>query len=436
MKIAIFGAGYVGLVSGTCFADLGNNVICVDVDEKKISMLNEGKMPIYEPGLEPLVKRNIAEHRLSFTTDVKQAVEHAEIIFICVGTPQSETGAADLSFVRSVAESIGVHINDYKVIVDKSTVPVETARMVKDIIKQSLSKDVAFDVVSNPEFLKEGTAIHDFKVPDRIVVGVDSDRARKVMERLYKPFVRAHKPLLFVKVPSAEIIKYGANGFLATKISYINMLSPLCEKTGADVIEVAQGMGLDDRIGPRFLYAGIGYGGSCFPKDVRALVRTLEKFKCDTSILEAVDNVNEVQKRILLPKIEECFDTLSGKKIAIWGLAFKPKTDDVREGPAGIIIKALLEKGADISAFDPEAMENMKQVFPQITYGKNPYEAVEGADALIICTEWDVFRQADKARIKNLMNKHNIFDGRNIWDPKEIKELGFDYFSVGRDNRD
>ncbi|MBW2965145.1 UDP-glucose/GDP-mannose dehydrogenase family protein [Candidatus Woesearchaeota archaeon] len=433
MKIAIFGTGYVGLVTGTCFADLGNDVICVDIDEKKISMLKAGKVPIYEPGLEPLIKRNVAENRLVFTTDAKHAVEESDIIFICVGTPQADTGEADLSYVKSAAASIGKYMNGYKVIVDKSTVPVETSCLVKDIIEQNLSEEgLAFDVASNPEFLKEGNAIDDFKVPDRIVVGVNSDRARKVMERLYAPFVRANKPLVFVKVSSAEIIKYGANGLLATKISYMNMLSHLCEKTGADVMEVARGIGLDNRIGPRFLHAGIGYGGSCFPKDVRALVRTLKKFNCRADILEAVDSINEEQKKSLLPKIEEYLNPLPGKKIAVWGLAFKPKTDDIRESPALVIIKTLLERNAKVSAFDPEAMENTKAILPDITYCSSPYDAVKDADALIICTEWDVFRQADKNKIKGLMRHHFVFDGRNIWDPVEMKELGFRYFGIGR----
>jgi UDPglucose 6-dehydrogenase len=432
MKISIFGTGYVGLVTGTCFADLGNDVLCVDIDEAKIEGLKQGKIPIYEPGLEPLVKRNAAEKRLSFTTDAKKAVEDSDIIFICVGTPQSDDGEADLSFVKAVAATIGKNINSYKVIVDKSTVPVETSYLVRDIITQNLEKDIEFDVASNPEFLKEGNAIDDFKVPDRVVVGVDSERAKKVMENLYAPFVRANKPLLFVKVPSAEIIKYGANGLLATKISYMNMLSHLCEKTGADVMEVARGIGLDDRIGPRFLHAGIGYGGSCFPKDVRALIRTLEKFNCSSDILDAVDRINESQKKSLLPKIEEYMNPLPGKRIAIWGLSFKPKTDDIREAPANVIIKALLERNVKISVFDPEAMAHTKKLFPDIDYCESPYDAVKDADALIICTEWDVFRQADKKKIKDMMRGKLVFDGRNIWSPEEMKEQGFRYFSIGR----
>jgi len=432
MKIAIFGTGYVGLVTGTCFADLGNDVICVDIDESKIKMLNEGRVPIYEPGLEPLVQRNAEEKRLTFTTDAKKAVQESDIIFIAVGTPQADNGEANLSYIKSAAETIGKNINGYKVIVDKSTVPVETSCLVKDIVEQNLTGDYEFDVTSNPEFLKEGSAIMDFKVPDRIVVGVDTERARKMMEKLYAPFVRANKPLVFVKVPSAEIIKYGANGLLATKISYINMLSPLCEKTGADIIEVARGIGLDDRIGPRFLYAGIGYGGSCFPKDVRALTRTLEKFNCNSDILDAVDRINEFQKTCMFPKIEEYLNPLPGKKIAIWGLAFKPKTDDIREAPANVIIASLLERNAKVSAFDPEAMENTKKIFPNITYCGNPYEAVRDADALIICTEWDEFRQADREKVKKLMKHHFVFDGRNIWDPAEMNEMGFRYFGIGR----
>jgi len=434
MKLAIFGTGYVGLVTGTCFADMGNEVICVDIDEKKISLLNEGQVPIYEPGLEPLVKRNKAEGRLSFTTDAKVAVEDSDVIFITVGTPQDDDGEADLSFIKSAAATIGKCLNGYKVIVDKSTVPVETSLLVKETIEKNSAGNYEFDVVSNPEFLKEGEAINDFKVPDRIVVGVDSGRARKFMEKLYAPFVRADKPLLFVNVPSAEIIKYGANGLLATKISYMNMLSHLCEKTGADVLEVARGIGLDDRIGPRFLHAGIGYGGSCFPKDVRALMRTLEKFNCNADILEAVDRINELQKKSILPKVEKYLNPLHGKKVAIWGLAFKPKTDDIRESPANIIIRFLLDQGVRVSAFDPEAGSNTQKLFPDIAYSKSSYEAVEGADALILCTEWDEFRQADMKKVKSLMKRSFVFDGRNIWDPVEMKEHGFRYFGIGRKN--
>lgn len=432
MKIAMFGTGYVGLVTGTCFADMGNDVVCVDIDEKKIAMLKEGRMPIYEPGLSDMVKRNFAEKRMSFTTDAKKAIQDSDIIFIAVGTPQADNGEADLSQVRAVAKEIGRHINGYKVVVDKSTVPVETGAMVRSIIEENMQEKHDFDVVSNPEFLKEGNAIKDFKLPDRIVVGVESERARKVMERLYSPFVRADKPLVFVKVPSAELIKYGANGLLATKISFINMLTRLCEQTGADVKEVARGIGLDNRIGPRFLHAGIGYGGSCFPKDIRALIRTMERFHCDASLLEAVDDINEKQKTYLMPKIEEYMNPLPNKKVAVWGLAFKPKTDDAREAPANYIISTLLKRNVKISAFDPEAMDNTLKVFPDICYAKNIYDAVEDADALIICTEWDEFRQADKKKIKSLMKGDLVFDGRNIWDPEEMKELGFRYFCVGR----
>jgi len=432
MKLAMFGTGYVGLVTGTCFADMGNDVICVDIDENKIAMLKRGEIPIYEPGLADMVKRNAAEKRISFTTDAKQAIQDSDIIFISVGTPQAENGEADLSQVKAVAAMIGKHMNGYKVVVDKSTVPVETGALVKGIITENMNGKHDFDVVSNPEFLKEGNAIKDFKLPDRIVVGIESEHAKKVMERLYAPFVRADKPLIFVKMPSAEIIKYGANGLLATKISYMNMLSKLCEKTGADINEVARGIGFDNRIGPRFLHAGIGYGGSCFPKDVRALMRTLDRYGCDSDILGAVDKTNEQQKLYLMPKIEEYLNPLPGKKFAVWGLSFKPKTDDIREAPAMVLIRSLLDRNVKIIAFDPEAMENMKKVFPGIGYCRNPYSAVEGADALIICTEWDEFRQADKKKIKSLMKGDFVFDGRNIWDPEEMKELGFRYFCVGR----
>ncbi len=434
MKIAMFGTGYVGLVTGTCFADLGNDVICVDIDDKKVELLKKGHVPIYEPGLEPLVKRNVSEKRLSFTTDAKSAVQNSDVIFIAVGTPQADSGEADLSQVKAVAASIGKYMNGYKVIVDKSTVPVETGYLVKDIIEKNLSGKHEFDVVSNPEFLREGNAIQDFKVPDRIVVGVESERAKKVMERLYSCIVRTSNPLIFVKIASAEIIKYGANGLLATKITYMNMLSQLCDKTGANIQEVSKGIGLDDRIGPRFLHAGIGYGGSCFPKDVRALVHTLKKFNCSAEILEAVDDINERQKRYFLPKIEDVLTPLPGKKVAVWGLSFKPKTDDIREAPSIVLIKALLERNVKISAFDPEATESMKKIFPGISYVSNPYDALQDADALVICTEWDEFRAADKQRIKSLMKQPFVFDGRNIWDPAEMKEFGFKYFSVGRKN--
>jgi UDPglucose 6-dehydrogenase len=434
MKIAMFGVGYVGLVTGTCFADLGNDVICVDIDEDKITLLKQGKIPIYEPGLEQLIRRNVQEGRLFFTSDAKSAIEGSEIIFIAVGTPQADNGEADLSQVKAVAESIGKYANGYKVVVDKSTVPVKTAEMVSGIIHKHLKGGFKVDVVSNPEFLKEGSAIRDFMIPDRIVVGVESDAAKRVMERLYAPFVRTDKPLVFVKVTSAEIIKYGANGLLATKITFMNMLSHLCDKTGADIVEVAKGIGLDDRIGPRFLHAGIGYGGSCFPKDVRALIQTMKKLGCGADILESVDNINERQKTYFFERIGACLGDLKGKKIAIWGLSYKPKTDDIRESPAGILIQYLKSNNVGISAFDPEAIPNAKKAFPDLQYCKTPYDAVVGADALVICTEWDVFRQADKAKIRKFMKGVFVFDGRNVWDPLEAKEAGFSYFCVGRNS--
>lgn len=432
MKLAFFGTGYVGLVTGTCFADLGNDVVCVDIDEAKVNLLKQAKSPIYEPGLEQMLKRNISEKRISFTTDIKSSVETCDILFICVGTPQGKNGEADLSQVKSVAAQIGTFMNGYKVIVNKSTVPVNTTLLVRDTVKDNCQEKFDFDVVSNPEFLKEGTAIRDFKIPDRIVIGVESDKAKKIMERLYYPFVRVNKPIVFVKPASAEIIKYGANGLLATKISFINMLSKLCEKTGADILEVARGIGLDERIGPRFLHAGIGYGGSCFPKDVRALAKVLEDYGCDNGILRAVDDINEKQKIFFFSKIKEQLAPLKGKCVAVWGLSYKPKTDDIREAPSNILIRFLLAQGVVVSVFDPEAMNNTKKKFSEVIFCSNPYEAVKDADALVICTEWDVFRQADKSRIFSLMKQSLVFDGRNIWDPDEMKQLGCRYFCVGR----
>jgi UDPglucose 6-dehydrogenase len=432
MNIAVIGTGYVGLVAGVCLADLGNDVICVDIDQKKIDFLNKGGMPIYEPGLEEMLKRNIKESRITFTTDIKKAIKDSKAIFIAVGTPPGKNHEADLSAVKAVAKSIGENIDDYKVIIDKSTVPVGTADMVTNIIKENQKKKVDFDVVSNPEFLREGEAIGDFTNPDRVVVGTNSERAREVMEKMYKGIVRADKPILFTDVKSAEIIKYASNSMLATRISFMNEVARLCEKVGADVKAVAKGMGLDSRIGPRFLQAGVGYGGSCFPKDVNAFKETMKENDVDSIILEAVEKVNYEQKRSIFPKIKKLLPDLKGKKIAVWGLAFKPKTDDMREAPSIVIIEQLQKEGADIVAFDPEAEKTAKQVLKDVKYAKKPYDALEGAEALVIVTEWNEFRDLDKEKMKGLMDSPNIIDGRNVYDPDEMRSAGFNYIGVGR----
>jgi UDPglucose 6-dehydrogenase len=432
MKIAIIGTGYVGLTVGTCLAELGNDVICVDIDKNKIDALNNGQVPIYEPGLEDMLKRNFKEKRISFTTDSKQAIQNSEVIFIAVGTPPGKDHKADLSFVKDVAKDIGNHINGYKVIVNKSTVPVGTAQLVKDIINENQKEQIDFDVVSNPEFLREGEAINDFMMPDRIIIGADNEKARKIMEDIYKGIARTNKPIIFTDTKSAEIIKYASNAMLATRISFMNELSRLCEKSGGDVKEVAKGIGLDSRIGPRFLQAGVGYGGSCFPKDVKALAQTMNHHAIESKILQAVEEVNEEQKKSLLPKIKKLLPDLNGKTIAVWGLAFKPKTDDMREAPSIIIINQLQEEGANIKAFDPEAEETAKKILSNIEYVNDPYDAIKDADALMIITEWNEFRTLDKQKIKQLLKQPNIIDGRNVYGPREMKELGFNYIGVGR----
>jgi len=432
MKIAVIGTGYVGLTLGTCLAELGNDVICVDVDESKIKDLNEGKVPIYEPGLEDMLERNFKEKRISFTTDVKSAIEASDVIFIAVGTPPGKDHKADLSFVRQVAKDIGINMNGYKVIVDKSTVPVGTAQLVREIVKENQASAMEFDVVSNPEFLREGSAINDFMNPDRVVVGVDSEKARKVMENIYKGVARVNRPIMFTDTKSAEIIKYASNAMLATRISFMNEIARLCERSGGDVKEVAKGMGLDSRIGPRFLQAGVGYGGSCFPKDVKALAQTMNHHEVESKILQAVEEVNEDQKKSLLPKIKKLVPELNGKVVAIWGLAFKPKTDDMREAPSVVIIEQLQGEGAKIKAFDPEAEDSAKKMLKDVEYVKDPYDAIKDADALVIVTEWSEFRNLDKGKMKDLLKEPNVIDGRNIYDPKEMKESGFNYIGVGR----
>src|SRR3989338_1799049 len=429
MKISMIGTGYVGLTTGACLASLGHDVICLDIDLKKIENLNKGIMPIYEPGLKELVEQNTKEKRLLFTTNLKFAVESSEVVFLAVGTPQDNDGKADLKYIFKAAEDIAKFMNGYKVIVIKSTVPIGTAEKVNDIVKRHTMYQ--YDVVSNPEFLREGSAIRDFTSPDRVVIGASTERAQKMMSSIYKSMERPGNPIMMVDVKSSELIKYASNAMLATRISFMNQLAPLCEKLGADIKVVAEGMGLDKRIGPRFLQAGVGYGGSCFPKDVKALSYTLREYGCNADLIEAVDAVNEQQKLYIIPKIKSLLGDLSGKTVAIWGLAFKPKTDDIREAPAIPIIKELLNQGANIRAFDPVAQEEAKKMFPMISYGANPYEVLEGSDCLVIVTEWDEFRYLDKQKMKSIMKEPNVVDGRNVYDPKEMKELGFNYSSVG-----
>ena len=432
MKITVVGVGYVGLVVAVCMAELGNDVLGVGRSKEKIAGLQSGKVPIYEPGLDEMLHRNQKEGRIRFTTDMKHAVEHGDVIFIGVGTPMGEDHHADLSQVLDVAKKVGEHMKGYKVIVDKSTVPVGTADLVLDTIKKNQKTKIDVDVVSNPEFLREGEAIDDFLIPDRIVVGVASERARKVMEEVYRGIARTDRPLIFTDIKSAEIIKYASNAMLATRISFMNELSHLCEKTGADIKEVAKGMGLDSRIGPRFLQAGVGYGGSCFPKDVQALIQTMKKNGCGTKILEAVEEVNLEQKRSLVPKLERLLPDLKGKTVAIWGLACKPKTDDMREAPSLVLIKELQKKGAIIKAFDPVAEENTKGLVQDVIYTQSPYDTAKGADALMVITEWNEFRNLDMAKVKTAMRSPILIDGRNVYERKEIEAMGFTYAGVGR----
>ncbi len=432
MKIVVVGTGYVGLVTGTCFAETGNKVTCIDIDKDKVEKLSAGAITIYEPGLEKIFLRNLKESRLKFTTDLAEGVKDAVIIFLALPTPPGEDGSADLQYVLGVAKELGKLITDYKVIVDKSTVPVGTAEKVRSAIAQYCN--VEFDVVSNPEFLREGVAVEDFMKPDRVVVGTNSERARKVMSELYAPFVRQGNPVIFMDEKSAELTKYAANSFLATKISFMNEIAQLCEKMGADVDMVRRGIGSDDRIGKRFLFPGIGYGGSCFPKDVQALIRSSEEAGYSFKILEAVEAVNETQKLHLIPKIKAYFKgNLKGRHFALWGLAFKPNTDDIREAPALYVIDALIAEGATITAFDPEAMTNVKKTIgDKIEYATNQYAALENADALIIATEWSEFRTPDFEMIESRLKTKVIFDGRNLFDVKYIANLGYHYESIGR----
>ena len=433
MNIAIVGTGYVGLVSGTCFAETGNNVVCIDIDENKVLRMQNGEVPIYEPGLEVLFERNTKQGRLSFTTDLTEGIKNAEIIFLALPTPPGADGSADLKYVLKVAEDLSHIITDYKVIVDKSTVPVGTADKVYERLSANLDESF-FDMVSNPEFLREGVAVDDFMRPERVVIGTSSSKAKKVMERLYNPFVRQGNPVIFMDKKSAEMTKYAANSFLATKITFMNEVANLCEEVGANVDMVRKGIGSDSRIGKRFLFPGVGYGGSCFPKDVKALAKTAQENNCDFRILQSVMDVNEDQKSILSRRIKNYFgESIANKTIGIWGLAFKPNTDDIREAPALTIIDELLKAGAQIKAFDPEAMENVKALMgDKIILCDNQYDAIEGTDALAVVTELNVFRTPDYDRIMSSLREPVVFDGRNVFDPVDMKERGFVYSSIGR----
>ncbi len=433
MNIAVIGTGYVGLVTGTCFAETGNNVICVDNNEKKVRRLLAGEIPIFEPGLDLLFERNTKEGRLRFTTNLKEAVDASQIIFLALPTPPGEDGSADLSYILGVARDLGSIITEYKVIVDKSTVPVGTAERVAAILAERLPKKM-FDVVSNPEFLREGVAVEDFMKPDRVVIGTRSERAQKAMRQLYEPFVRQGNPIFFMDERSAELTKYAANSYLAMRISFMNEIANLCEKVGANVDQVRIGIGSDSRIGKRFLFPGIGYGGSCFPKDVQALGKTASNYSYDFKILKSVMKVNGIQKGILTKKIKKYFaNDLEGRTIAVWGLAFKPNTDDIREAPALVIIEELLALGARVQAFDPEAMPNVKTVLGErIRFCDSMYEVLEGADCLAVMTEWNEFRNPDFEQIKRLLQEPVVFDGRNLYDLDQMKGLGFHYESIGR----
>ncbi len=439
MRVSIFGTGYVGLVTGACLAHSGHNVTCVDVDQDKVAGLLKGVIPIFEPGLDTIVLNSVEQGRLNFTTDAKAAIESAEIIFIAVGTPPDEDGAADLRYVLQVAEAVGTHITDYRLVINKSTVPVGSANKVKNRIAEVLKArgvDIPFDVASNPEFLKEGAAVSDFLKPDRIVVGCESPRVEKLMRELYAPFNRNHDKLMFMDVRSAELTKYAANAMLATKISFMNEMSRIAEKLGADIELVRKGIGSDPRIGYQFIYPGCGYGGSCFPKDVKALVQTANGVEEPAPLLTAVEAVNDSQKQILLTKLQQYFGkTLGSKTIAIWGLAFKPNTDDMREAPSRVLIEGLWELGAKVQAFDPEAMEETHRIYGNrgdLKLVDEAYAALDGADALVVCTEWQAFRSPDWRKIAEKLSHKVVFDGRNLYDPTWLTERGFDYYSIGR----
>lgn len=437
MKITVVGTGYVGLVTGTCFAETGIDVTCIDIDEKKIEGLKNGIIPIFEPGLDKMVERNVEKKRLHFSTVLKDSLDGCEVVFSAVGTPPDEDGSADLQYVIAVAREVGRYMNDYLVIVTKSTVPIGTAKKVKAAVQEELDKrgvNIPFDVASNPEFLKEGDAIDDFLRPDRIVIGIESERAEKIMRKLYQPFLLNGHPLLFMDIPSAELTKYAANSMLATKISFMNDIANLCEIVGADINNVRKGIGSDSRIGPKFIYAGIGYGGSCFPKDVKALIKTSDENKYSLQILKAVESVNEFQKTVLFKKVSKHFgDKLNGKTFAVWGLSFKPNTDDMREAPSLVVINSLIHAGAKVKVYDPVAMEEThRKIGESVYYAKDQYDALVDADALLLMTEWSEFRVLNFQVISKLLKNKVIFDGRNIYDPLEMKENGYIYYGIGR----
>jgi UDPglucose 6-dehydrogenase len=433
MKIAVVGTGYVGLVTGTCFAETGNDVTCVDIDERKVEKLRKGKLTIYEPGLDVIFDRNTKEGRLKFTTNLVEGIKGAQVIFLALPTPPGEDGSADLKYILGVASDLGPILEDYVVVIDKSTVPVGTAEKVRERIAKNAKVD--FDVVSNPEFLREGVAVEDFMKPDRVVIGTKSDRAKKMMEKLYAPLVRQGNPIIFMDERSAEMTKYAANAFLAMKITFMNEIANLCEKAGANVDDIRRGIGTDSRIGKRFLFAGIGYGGSCFPKDVQALGKTASEYGYDFKILNSVMKVNEKQKTKMIPMIKDYFKgDLKGKTIAMWGLAFKPHTDDIREAPALYNIKELRKAGAKVVVFDPEAMDNIRgEIGKKVKYAKSQYETLENADALVIMTEWPEFRTPDFDKMNTLLNNKVIFDGRNLYELNDMKEMGYQYYSIGRE---
>ncbi len=433
MKLAIIGTGYVGLVSGAGFANLGHDVVCLDIDDKKIERLKAGEPTIFEPGLTELLVRNMESKRLIFSTDMEDGIKRADIVFICVGTPAREDGNVDMSAVKEAAKTVGQHINGYKIIANKSTVPIGTTDLVKKIVKENSTGKFDFDVVSNPEFLREGAAVKDFENPDRIVIGTDSQRAKETMLSLYKPVSRTNRPIVVIGCKSAELVKYAANSMLAARISFMNQLTQLCEKTGADIKDIARGIGLDSRIGPRFLHAGAGYGGSCFPKDVKALVSMLKDYGCNAELFEAIDTINERQYFAILEKLESLLPApMENSVISVWGLAFKPKTDDIRESPAIEIVKELLKKGAGVCAYDPVALDNAKKEINGAAFFNDRYEAINDCDALVVMTEWDEFRNADMKLVKKLLKHPVVIDGRNIYEPDVMKTMGFSYSGIGR----
>lgn len=433
MKITVFGAGYVGLVTATCLAEVGHEVLCAKKSKKKFEMLKKGISPLYEPGLTEMLQRNIRENRIKFTIDTEEAINYSEVMFICVGTPTTETGEADLSQVEDVVTSIREHMDSYKLIIEKSTVPVNTHLKIRKLIEEA--NDIEFDVASNPEFLAEGTSVHNFMHPNRIVVGVDSQRAREIFEKIYEPFTKQGYPLLFTNIPSAEIIKYASNAFLAIKVSYINMIADLCEKTNANIDDVARGVGLDQRIGNKFLNAGLGYGGSCLPKDVNALIHTYNELDLDIGLLQETEKINQNRREVFYKQVEKNLDKIEGSTITVWGLAFKPNTDDIRAAPAIDIVKKLSQAGAKLKLYDPQAEGNFSNLLPEsnnITYFSDKYDALQNADALLLITEWEEFKNSDIDKIKKLMNSHKIIDGRNILDKQLMAEKEFQYYSMGR----